>query len=110
MIKFTYLAIILLTIEFLIFWKFSNPKQKDKKKKVIMDSLTFNSGLILFLYLFGTITSINYFTNIDEFLLLAAIFIAAIYLISIADEYYKNIRNKIKRSAKKWRKKKDGTT
>jgi hypothetical protein len=61
----------------------------------LIDALTFNAGLILFLYVFGKVFSINYFAELDEDTLILAIFVASIFLISIpTDKYYKNIRKR----------------
>ena len=98
--KFLYLSVFIVIVVFIIF-AFFNKKDKNLQNRIknsIIDSITFGSGLVLFLYLFGKIFSINYLSQIDESALLLAIFLASIFLMSFAaDKYYKEISKFIKK-------------
>ncbi|GEM_PF-5841940 len=108
--KFAYLSLVSSFIIFIIFLLF-NKKDKilqERIKNSLIDAVTFNSGLMLFLYLFGKVFSLAYFADLGEDSLLFAILIASVVLMSAsADKYYSQIKNKIN-YFKRGRRKKNG--
>lgn len=108
--KFVYLSLVITFFVFVIFMYF-NKKDKillEKIRNSLMEAVTFTSGLMLFLYLFGKVTSIEYFSNLNEESLLFAILVASVVLMSVAgDKYYTEIKKRIKKIIRK-RKKKNG--
>lgn len=103
MISFLKLSLLLVILTFFVFLKFnkSDKTTQERVRNSLIDAITFNSGLSLFLYLFGNIFSINYLTDINEDSFLLAILIAGLFLMSTADRYYKEIRKSIKKLSKK---------
>ncbi|MBS3090243.1 hypothetical protein J4433_00555 [Candidatus Pacearchaeota archaeon] len=89
-IKFSAIYILIVVLVFFVLSIF-NKRKKLKKKPLDLsiDSITFTSGIILFLYLVGLALEINYLKQIDEFSLFIALFIAGISLISSATDKYK---------------------
>jgi len=97
--NFIHLSILFVIITFFIFLAFSK-KGKNNNEKVrnsIINAITFNSGLMLFLYVIGNVLSIDYFKTISEDLFLFAILVASVVLMSSSgDKYYSEIKKKIK--------------
>jgi len=100
--KFIVISIALVCISFLILL-FLNRKLKPKKKPqdIAIDSITFSSGIILFLYILGMVTEIGVLKEIDEFSLFIALFIGGISLISAVTDKYKNKQKMKKKNGKK---------
>lgn len=98
--EFVNLSLIITFVVFIIFVIF-NKRDKSLQRRIrnsLIDSITFNAGLILFLYMVGEIFSIGYISQINEDLNLFAILIASMVLMSHAgDKYYISIKKLFKR-------------
>lgn len=97
MIEFVYLSLVIVLVVFIIFLCLNKNKKsiRSRAQESIIDSTTFSSGIILFLYLIGKALKISYLTNIDEFSLGLALLIASIFLMSaVTDKYLKGRKKK----------------
>jgi len=100
--KFSAISILIVILMFFVFF-LVNKRLKLKKKSLdlAVDSVTFTSGVILFLYLIGLAINVEYLTKIDEFSLFIALFIAGISLISSVTDKYKSKKRDTKKNGKK---------
>lgn len=99
--KFIVISIILVCIAFSALFIVNRKSElKKKAQDIAIDSITFSSGIILFLYIVGMATEISYLKEIDEFSLFIALFIGGISLISSVTDKYKS-KKRLKKNGKK---------
>ena len=81
---------------FVLLYLNRNLKPKKKTLDLAVDAITITSGVVLFLYILGIATNLEYFKEIDELSLFIALFIGGISLISSVTDKYKN-KNKVRK-------------
>jgi surface polysaccharide O-acyltransferase-like enzyme len=97
--EFIYISIILTLVILVVFYFL---RQKAKKiTEVLIDAVTFNLGLSLFLYvLLGKVLQMSAFANMSgDYLVLACLIASFALMSSAADGYYKSAK---KQGAKIW--------